>query len=90
MTTALAHHLIARTWLSQLITETGAEPPTQTRRDLTALLTIAVSEMIDGDEVAALQIVAEVRRLLARWPGLPPAGGAALDVEYTIITPVAA
>ena len=87
----LAHHITARAWLSQLILETGAAPPTQTKRDLTALLTIAVSEMLDGDPAHALQIVAEVRRLLARWPGLPPAGGApaVIDIEHIVIQPAA-
>lgn len=86
-TNTLAHYLVARSWLDALCIEHDARPPAQTRRDLTALLAVAVEQLIDGSVTDAVTIVRQVRVTLKRWPGgTPPA--AQLAVEVIEITPI--
>lgn len=88
-TTQIAHYIVAQSWMRALVIELDVDPPRQARRDITALIVIAVEELLDGSVTTSAQVMREVRSLLRRWPkGTPPTAQASADIieitDYTI------
>ena len=88
-TTQIAYYLVAQSWIAALIIELDVDPPRQALRDITALIVIAVEELLDGSVTTSAQVMREVRSLLKRWPkGTPPTAQASAEIiditDYTI------
>jgi len=80
-TTQIAYYLVAQSWIAALIIELDVDPPRQAKRDITALIAIAVEELLNGS--------ATTSALLKRWPkGTPPSAQASTEIiditDYTI------